>query len=132
MGNQLELFENADQPQLRPWQQPRLGRSHRHAPDTEREAAIAVFPRTGTQRRQVFDYLALTGEGGATDWELAEELEISRTGVGARRNELMRDGYVSDSGRRRLGPYGMRGIVWVLSDKGRKATGGGEAEANSP
>jgi len=93
---------------------PDIGAFHRNAPDTERAAAIAVYPRTGTQRRRVYDYLAQVGSRGATDWELADALNISRTGVGARRNELMRDGYVKDSGMRRPGPYKFKGIVWVL------------------
>ena len=94
--------------------QPDIGRFHRNAPDTERKAAIAVYPRTGTQRRRVYDYLEQRGSRGATDWELAESLHISRTGVGARRNELMKEGLVKDSGLRRIGPYGLKGIVWVL------------------
>jgi hypothetical protein len=96
---------------------PDIGAFHRVAPDTERVAAISVYARTGTQRRKVYDYLAAKGSRGATDWELAEALHISRTGVGARRNELMQAGYVRDSGKRRRGPYKLLGIVWVLTDK---------------
>lgn len=100
----------------------RDGAHHSDAGDTELAAAKAVFPKTGTQRRRVLGAIAATHDRGATDWEITRILGLFRTAAGARRNELMHDGWVEDSGVRRVDEEsGMAGIVWVLSEAGRLA-----------
>jgi hypothetical protein len=61
---------------------------------------------------------------GMTDWELTEALErvlghpVAKTGVGAMRNQLMREGWVLPTGRHRRGPYRAWNEVWVAIPKG--------------
>jgi hypothetical protein len=85
-----------------------VGRRH---PDTSREAAAEVMPRTGTQRREVLDYVTRRESLGATDAEIQAALYMSGNTERPRRIELVAAGFVHDSGRRRGGA-----IVWVRAD----------------
>lgn len=95
----------------------RPGLVHRDAPDTERAAAAAVLPRSGTQRARVYELLRAASERGMTDWELVDSLGMLRSSVCARRNELIREGWVIDSGRRRRERTGSHAIVWVTTHR---------------
>ncbi len=86
------------------------------APDTERLAAIDVYPRTGTQRRAVLDYLARCG-GGATDEEIRNATGVRRART--RRHELLEGGWVCDSGIQRKVGTGNLAEVWTLTQAGR-------------
>lgn len=98
-----------------------LGKFHRDGHATERESAISVYPRTGTQRRKVLDYIARCGHQGATDRELQQNLSIRRART--RRQELVEGGWVIDSGvTRRLPDTGNHAIVWILSDAAKGHT----------
>lgn len=100
----------------------RPGLRHRDASDTERAAAAKIAPRSGTQRAAVYNAIAFAGPHGMTDWEIVDATGILRSAVCARRNELVRDGFVMDSGRRRLERTGSKAIVWIAR---RKDTEGG-------
>lgn len=100
----------------------RPGLRHRDAPDTERAAARAVAPRSGTQRARVYAAVAAAGAAGMTDWQIADTAGVLRSAVCARRNELVRDGFVMDSSRRRVERTGSKAIVWIAR---RKDTEGG-------
>ena len=81
-------------------------------PDTSRAAALGVLPRTGTQRRRVYDYLVRQGDLGASDYELQHWLEMDGNTERPRRVELVNAGLVVDSGRT-VAIHGRPMIVWV-------------------
>lgn len=85
--------------------------SRKH-PDTSFDAATLVYPRSGTQRRRVYDEIRKSGESGACDIEVQDSLGMEGNSVRPRRVELVRDGLVRDSGRRRSFK-GRNCVVWV-------------------
>mgnify|MGYP005855329159 CR=1 FL=1 len=123
------LFE-PDRP-LKPWQggplsdpsTPRPAPAHFPGRDTEIEAARLVAPQAGTWRSRVLEAIAAAGEVGMTDWELHERLGGALYTVAPRRAELVRMGWLADSGRRRSTNTGRSAIVWVLSAAGRAQLG---------
>lgn len=117
MDEQLGLFDPLPAPGV-----DRIGAFHgpqAGAPTTEREAAISVYPRTGTARRRVLDHIARSGPHGATDEEVSLTLGMRLYTAAPRRNELLRYGWVEDSGRQRKTTTGTRATVWVLTERGR-------------
>ncbi len=96
-----------------PGASPRSGRPY----DTDRVAALEVMPRTGTQRRRVLAAIA-DSPGGLTDHELAEKTGLYLYSAAPRRTELLRGGWVRDSGARRTTPLGSEAVVWTLTDAG--------------
>ena len=94
------------------------GQAHARARDTERAAALAVTPRTGTQRRRVLEAIAAAGADGLTDHELADTTGLYLYSAAPRRTELLRGGWVRDSGRRRATPLGGEAAVWTLTEEG--------------
>jgi hypothetical protein len=99
---------------------PREGPHHSAASDTERAAALAVMPRSGTLRLRVLEALAAAGPRGLTDYELERRLGLQRPSGSSRRGDLSAGGWVSDSGLRRPTNTGCAAIVWVLSAEGRR------------
>lgn len=83
---------------------------HRH-PATAKAAAASVLPRTGSKRRQVYDWIAK--KGGMTDDEIEYVTGWSHQSVSAARNTLMNDGLIEDSGEVRKTKYGHDAIVWI-------------------
>jgi hypothetical protein len=96
------------------------GIAHRDAHPTERRAAQMVTPRTGSQRRLVLDAIGFSTDG-LTDEEVAMFPGVADTAHRTRRNELVRDGWVQDSGRVRATQSGSPSIVWELTPRGRDA-----------
>jgi hypothetical protein len=94
----------------------RVGAAHWNASDTEQEAAMQIQPRSGTWRAKVLEEITRAGDDGATDWELHVRTGGLLYTIAPRRNELLNDGWIRDSGRRRVTPNGTRAIVWVLVD----------------
>lgn len=90
-----------------------VARVGRHHPDTAVAAAARALPKTGTMRRITYDHLVAVGDHGATDHELEVHFGRTHQSMSACRNSLMRDGWVTDSGRRRPLPNGNKAIVWV-------------------
>lgn len=108
---------------LRDPQTPRAAPAHRGGPDTEVQAAAIVTPKAGTVRARVLQAFTMYDDG-LTDAEIEQGLELRRSSVCGRRNELLRDGWIRDSGERRVDwRTGMHGIVWVLTDQGRAQLG---------
>jgi hypothetical protein len=89
----------------------------RGAPDTERAAAVDVFPFSGRQRARYVLELVDAGARGLTDHEAhAAGVGSSYHVAGTRRHELVDDDGVElvvDSGRRRNSPHGRPCAVWV-------------------
>jgi hypothetical protein len=99
----------------------RAGKVHRIAADTERAAAEKILPKTGTQRARVLAAVVEAGLYGVTDAELETHLNLRRSSICGRRNELAEGGWVRDSGKRRVDRRtGMNGIVWILTAEGRE------------
>ena len=88
-----------------------VGRAH---PDTSKLAALAVMPRTGTQRRAVLDVFHARGDLGATDFEVQEALRMNGNTQRPRRVELVAGGWLVDSGERRS-VRGHSMIVWKVA-----------------
>lgn len=88
------------------------------APETQRRAALEVYPRTGTARRRVLDAIAYARDFGRTDEELMRQLQMMLNTVRPRRNELLGAGWVADSGKRRRTATGSEAVVWVLTEQG--------------
>lgn len=78
---------------------------------TQVRAAERVLPKTGSQRRKVYDTIARNVHG-ATDDEVATYLRIGLNSVRPRRLELVEAGLVEDSGICRKTPSGHDAIVW--------------------
>lgn len=101
-GGQLPLFE------------PRPGIVGRRHPETAHEAAQAVTPRTGTQRRLILDWITRCGPAGATDFEIQQRLGLDGNTERPRRLELEQAGLIVNSGRTRI-HKGRRAIVWTAT-----------------
>lgn len=97
----------------------RPGRRHLHAVDTEQRAADLIAPKTGTWRRRVLDEIALSDGDGLSDYELHKILGGLLYTIAPRRGELLRSGWIVDSGKRRKTNSGSTAIVWTLSDVAR-------------
>lgn len=95
------------------------GAHHAHARETERAAAYDVLPRSGTQRMMVLLVIADAGEHGLTDQEIAERSGLYLYSAAPRRHELLRGGWVEDSGLRRGTGRGGNAIAWRLTTLGR-------------
>lgn len=115
MSDQATLF---DQPLSDP-AVVEAGAHHREPRPTELEAAYRVMPRTGTQRMIVLLAIGAAGDYGLTDQEIAEQTGLYLYSAAPRRNELLRGGWVEDSGYRRDTGRGGQGIAWRLTTRGR-------------
>jgi transcription initiation factor IIE alpha subunit len=82
-------------------------------PDTSRQAAELVLPKSGTQRRKVYDLICRWGE--ATDSEIQRALGMNGNTERPRRVELVRQGLIKDSGHR-IAENGREMILWVKND----------------
>lgn len=78
---------------------------------TSQEAARAIAPVTGTLRARVL--VAIRQEGGVTDEEGMDLLEMPASTYRPRRVELVRDGLVRDSGQTRDTKSGRKAVIWV-------------------
>ncbi len=102
----------------------RIGRFHgpnSGAPETQREAALLVYPRTGIARERVLRLITRAGEAGVTDEEGRRVLGMFENTYRPRRNELLNDGWIVDTGVRRPTTSGARAVAWVLSERGKAA-----------
>lgn len=89
------------------------------APETQRQAAILSYYKTGSDRLRVLDAIARARDDGLTDFEIEQAFEMKHQTASARRNDLRKDGWIIDSGKRRQTDTGREAAVWVLSDQGR-------------
>lgn len=86
---------------------------------TSREAAQRIAPTAKSIRAAVLKHIVMCGPRGCTDEECQRALSLRVQTQTARRNELMRQGLVRDSGQRRLTSSGRRATVWVASTGAR-------------
>jgi len=90
----------------------------RHHPQTSVEAGRRAMVRSGTARRRVLEAIAYAPR---TDEEIQEDLGLSPNTARPRRVELVRDGYVRDTGQRRTTGSGSKSIVWSITPDGINA-----------
>lgn len=89
------------------------------APDTQRRAAILQYPNSGTHRLKVLQLIAERRNHGATDDEIEHALGLRHQTASARRNELVKDGWIVKSQMERPTSSGDMAVVWVLTEAGR-------------
>jgi hypothetical protein len=97
--------------------EPALGKFQREARPTSRAAALALYPRSGSQRRAALEFIAASGARGVTDAEGQAATGIRR--FRTRRQELVEGGWVAEKGERRRLATGNMAEVWVLSEAAR-------------
>jgi hypothetical protein len=85
---------------------------------TSKAAARRVEPHVNTQRRALLDVFRNTAfhveEYGFTDSELVIKANMPPNTLRPRRNELVEDGWITDTGHRRKNQNGNQEIVWGL------------------
>lgn len=111
--DQLDLLSDPDANRIGKFQGP----GTTWTPDTQRQAAVAAYPNTGTARRRVLDFIAHSA--GATDEQIQEGLRMNPSTQRPRRVELVEGGWIEDSGRTRRTRSGTAAAVWVLTARGR-------------
>ena len=94
------------------------GQSHRGASKAERDAALAQWPASGTNRMLVLNAIWRSGSDGLTHEELANATGLYHYTAAPRCTELKRGGWVRDSGRTRTTSQGKEATVWVVTDAG--------------
>ena len=77
---------------------------------TSREAALRAYPRTGTQRHRIWSLM--TSHDGLTADEVNERTGISPNTINPTIRGLVLDGWLEDSGERRMTRAGNEAIVW--------------------
>jgi hypothetical protein len=91
-----------------------IGKFGRDAPETSRKAAIAVYPRTGSQRHRIL--LLLLVEGPMTCDRAEDLLGLPHQSVSARWNELWHDfGFIEPTGSARRTRAGAEAAVFRLT-----------------
>lgn len=106
---------NEDQLSLDEFFDGRSGKVQRNAHETSRKAAARIRGKSGTYRRLVFDALMVQE---MSDFELRRIIGGADSTCRTRRQELVEDGLVEDSGRRGRSPSGGQAIIWRLTKVG--------------
>ena len=98
-----------------------LGAFRASDPDTSRQAAIGVLPRTGSQKVKIFEEAVQAGERGICTFEIVKRLNIAHQSASKRIGELHHNVMViSPSGRTRISPLGAKQEVYVVNELGLK------------
>ena len=79
---------------------------------TSRDAANRVYPRSGSIRLEVYEFLIRRGLDGATDQEIESNLNLDGNTVRPTRKTLEQDELIVDSGTTRSNHNGNQCIVW--------------------
>ncbi len=85
------------------------GKKH---PETSHQAAMRAHLRSGTQRKTVLNLLKNAHPDGYIDEQMVQILGMNPNSQRPRRVELVEDGWIIDSGLRRLTSYNEEAIVW--------------------
>lgn len=89
------------------------------AKQTSRVAALNTLPYSGSIRHRVYEFIVRRGPEGATDQEIATNLNLSGDTVRPTRKTLEQDLYVIDSGLTRNNHNGNACIVWRANIEGQ-------------
>ena len=112
-----------DQPQgLRTVDSPAVGKHHSKAKPAEKKAALAIVPKSGTQRHTILKCVVDAGQRGRTQWEVIERTNILRSSVCARMNELEEGGWVRHGGTTRRA--GAHESLYFATTRGIRAMNG--------
>lgn len=95
---------------------------HNAPPGTSDAAARWVAPFTPNMRERVYAFILDRGQDGATDDEGEAALGIKPQSYTPRRGELVADGRVVDSGRRRKTTSGTPAAVWIAAERAPTST----------
>ena len=85
---------------------------------TSRQAAIRIYPETGSLRLKIYELLIRAGIRGATDQEIESILSINGNSVRPLRGSLAAQGFIIDSGTTRENTNGNLCIVWRAVEEG--------------
>jgi hypothetical protein len=88
------------------------------ARETSRIAAERIYPKSGSIRLSVYEYLIRQGLRGATDQEMQSNLNLSGDTIRPTRMTLLKDGFIIDSGETRNNANGNPCVVWRAIDTG--------------
>lgn len=94
----------------------RIGRWGRGAPSTSRSAALRNYPRSGTQRGRILRFIERRPNLGATVDDIEAASGLPHQTASARMNELMRGGWIVDSGHKRRTRNGGDAVVWKAAN----------------
>jgi len=89
-----------------------------NAQRTSIAAAQKVYPRTGSLRMKVYEFILNQGLRGATDQEIEKTLSIDGNTVRPTRISLVKDGYIMDTGTTRKNKHDNDCIVWRAVEEG--------------
>ncbi len=96
--------------------------AHHNAPaGTSEVAARGIAPRTPNDRKRVLALIRKRGALGLTDDEGERVLKMRASSYTPRRGELVSQGLIVDSGRRRPTESGRPAAVWVAVEQGVNA-----------
>ena len=79
---------------------------------TSQAAAHRAIPRSGTNRERVLQLLVRAFPNGMTDDEMQQATGMAHQSQTPRRNELVKQGWITDSGERRTTRRGDLATVW--------------------
>jgi hypothetical protein len=82
--------------------------------ENSREAAARSLPRSGTQRRRIYE-LVKQSRGGLTADDVQRITNLPTNSVNPRVHELVKDGWLIDSGTKRDTRWGAPATVWVAA-----------------
>ena len=82
---------------------------------TSIQAQIKAVPRMSSHKARVYQFLVDCMERGATDQEMQTALKMSGDTLRPTRGNLLKDGFIYDSGKTRQNLNGNECIVWVVS-----------------
>ena len=85
---------------------------------TSINAAIKVYPETGSLRLKIYELLIRAGTRGATDQEIESIHGISGNSVRPLRGSLEKQGFIIESGTTRQNTNGNLCIVWIAVEEG--------------
>lgn len=89
--------------------------SQPHSP-TSIGAAAAIRPEARNLKARVYECVAKAGVHGMTDQEMQRSLSMDPSTQRPRRIDLVHEGKVLDSGKRRDTSSGRKAVVWVTLD----------------
>jgi hypothetical protein len=99
----------------------RMGPFQRHS-ETSRQAAIDNFPRSGSQRRFVLDAIVAAGVVGLTREQIGD-LGLTAGSVSPRVVELIRAGWIEETGTTRTTRQGSAAKVLTITRRARQTIG---------
>lgn len=80
-------------------------------------AAKQIEPVSGALRLAVYRFVKSCQSRGATDEEIQDALRMPASTQRPRRVELVQDGWVRDSNKKRPTRSGRAAVVWVITEK---------------